>query len=160
MSFLRAVLLACLAVGPAAAVADDDGDRKRRGGGSKHEEKFVSGPCKVERKWGRDGEFKEKQECRGVAVAGITREHEEKFQDGPCKVERVWKKDGEFKQEVECKGSRGVPVAVVPQPAVVLPQPPSPAPHAAPRERQCRPVTYERQLPDGRWTTVREMECR
>ena len=155
MHFAWATIVA-LALAAAAQSAAADGDRKRDRR-QKHEEKFVSGPCKVERKWGKSGEFKEKQECRGVAVAGVSREHEEKFDDGSCKVERRWSKEGEFKQEVECRGGRPVALAVL-QPQLVLPQAQA-APGPAAREKQCRPLTYEQQLPDGRWRTVREMDC-
>jgi hypothetical protein len=42
---------------------DDDRGRGRRGGERKVE--YDDGRCKVERKWGRGGEYKEERKCRG-----------------------------------------------------------------------------------------------
>lgn len=95
-------------------LADDD-DRRRRGDsharhdGGERKEKFQEGPCKVEREWKKDGEFKEERECHGVFAGPYYRrgaEYEEKYQDGPCKIEREWKKDGTYKEKMDCKGSR------------------------------------------------------
>jgi surface antigen len=66
MSLLAGLLAATLA--PAgAAQADpwkDESGHGRRGGGEWKEE-FRDGNCKVERKWEKDGEYKEERKCKG-----------------------------------------------------------------------------------------------
>jgi hypothetical protein len=42
---------------------DDHGHRHKHKGGS-YKEEFWDGHCKVERKWKRNGEFKEKRKCQ------------------------------------------------------------------------------------------------
>jgi len=47
---------------------DDDGDRGRRyREGRERKVEYDDGNCKVERKWGKDGEYKEERKCRGGA---------------------------------------------------------------------------------------------
>lgn len=110
-----ALLLAGLA---ATALADDD---RRRGRGD-HKEEFWDGPCKVEREWKRNGDYKEERQCQG----GRDRYRDRKtvFRDGPCKVEREWKKNGDYKEERKCdddddhgRRHRGRPVVVATAPA-------------------------------------------
>ncbi|MFL5021368.1 MAG: hypothetical protein ACJ8DW_03830 [Microvirga sp.] len=52
---------------PAAAdpYKDESGHGKRRHGGREYKEAFWDGRCKVERKWERNGEYKEERKCRG-----------------------------------------------------------------------------------------------
>lgn len=64
------ILLAALAgvLAAPAVLADDDDDHRGRGhkhGHKKHKEEFWDGNCKVKREWKKDGEYKEKRECRG-----------------------------------------------------------------------------------------------
>lgn len=78
-TFGIAVLCLALAAPIGAAMADDDDDDKGRGrgaysrqydrhfGGDQRRERKVEyddGRCKVERKWEKSGEYKEKVECR------------------------------------------------------------------------------------------------
>ena len=67
-------------------------------------QEFWEGPCKVEREWKNDGEYKEQRECKGLRPHDRHNDHQEKFREGRCKVEREWKKDGEYKEKRECKG--------------------------------------------------------
>jgi hypothetical protein len=46
---------------------DDDGDRGRRYRGGERKVEYDDGNCKVERKWGKGGEYKEERKCRGGA---------------------------------------------------------------------------------------------
>ncbi len=57
---LPGALLAML-VSLSAAPALADGHRHHRGG--EYKEKYWDGTCKVERKWKRNGEYKEKRKC-------------------------------------------------------------------------------------------------
>lgn len=83
------------------ALADDDDDR--RGGRQRdHKEEFWDGPCKVEREWKKNGDFKEERKCRGGGEGQP--EGKTEFRDGPCKVEREWKENGDFKEERKCDG--------------------------------------------------------
>ena len=60
----RWLLPALLCVLPLSVLAghDDDGHRHKQKGGN-YKEEFWDGHCKVERKWKRNGEFKEKRKC-------------------------------------------------------------------------------------------------
>lgn len=42
--------------------------RKGRHGGHEHKEEYWEGKCKVERKWKKNGEFKEERNCKGHAA--------------------------------------------------------------------------------------------
>lgn len=50
-----------------AAVADDDEDEGGNGRyrGHEREEEFWDGNCKIERKWKKNGDYKEKRKCKG-----------------------------------------------------------------------------------------------
>lgn len=96
---LAASAFACMSP----ALADDDKDesgkwRERR---AERKEEFWDGNCKIERKWEKSGEYKEKRKCGGQPYG--YGKHKEEFTSGNCKVERKWK-DGEYKEEVKCKG--------------------------------------------------------
>ena len=67
-------------------------------------QEFWDGPCKVEREWKKDGEYKDQRECKGLRPHNRHHDQKEEFREGPCKVEREWKKDGEYKEKRECKG--------------------------------------------------------
>ncbi len=113
---LTAALVASLA---GVVFADDDrrrGDRK---------EEFRDGPCKVEREWKGNGDYKEERKCDD----GRDRYRGRKtvHWEGPCKVEREWKGNGDYKEERKCQSrrdddddhgrrSRPHPVVVVPAP--------------------------------------------
>ncbi|MGZ8142022.1 hypothetical protein [Bordetella bronchiseptica] len=62
---LLALVALTLACAPMMARADDDDDdddyRPRR----EYKEKYWDGACKVERKWKRNGEYREKRKCPG-----------------------------------------------------------------------------------------------
>jgi hypothetical protein len=68
MRSLHAVLLPILLCAvPLIASADswkDEGGHGRGHGHGKHKEEYWDGNCKVERKFGKDGEYKEKRKCR------------------------------------------------------------------------------------------------
>jgi surface antigen len=104
---LAATALTCMS----AALADDDDRGKHRERRAERKEEFWDGNCKVERKWEKNGNYKEERKCEGGRGHG--REHKEKFSDGNCKVERKWK-DGEYKEEVKCKGRPGHAAVVYP----------------------------------------------
>ncbi len=61
----RWLLPALLCALPLSVLADHDdhGHRHKHKGGS-YKEEFWDGHCKVERKWKRNGEFKEKRKCQ------------------------------------------------------------------------------------------------
>lgn len=107
-----------LAITPA-ALADDDKDEggKGRYRGHERKEEFWDGNCKVERKWEKNGDYKEERKC------GNRDRHagrKEEFHDGNCKVEREWK-DGKYKEERKCKGGRAPARVQSPPPVVVYP---------------------------------------
>jgi hypothetical protein len=56
-----ALSLAAAAGAPALADRGRDDDWNR---GGEYKQEFRDGPCKVERRWKRDGSYKEKIECR------------------------------------------------------------------------------------------------
>lgn len=112
---LAASALVC--VSPAVA-DDDDDDRGKRRERRERKEEFWDGNCKIERKWEKDGDYKEERKCGGHA----RHEHEEEhYADGNCKVKRKWK-HGEYEEKVKCKGAPPPRVvAVQPAPVVVYP---------------------------------------
>ena len=63
-------LLAAGVLAPAAAAPDRDESghgNKGRHGGREYKEEFWDGRCKVERKWEKNGEYKEKRKCKDHA---------------------------------------------------------------------------------------------
>jgi hypothetical protein len=66
-------------------------------------EKYRSGGCEVERKYGSD-KYESKVECK--PVRGVARrsagEGKEEFRRNGCDVKREWKQNGEYKEEVKC----------------------------------------------------------
>ena len=66
------LLLAGLLAFPVIALADDDDDDDYRDYYHKREykEKFRDGPCKVERKYKKNGDYEEKRKCRGDGYRG------------------------------------------------------------------------------------------
>lgn len=66
-------------------------------------EKYRSGGCEVERKYGSD-KYESKVECK--ATRGVVRrssgEGKEEFRRNGCEVKREWKQNGEYKEEVKC----------------------------------------------------------
>lgn len=105
------------------AFADDDKDEsgKRREHRRERKEEFRQGGCKVERKWEKNGDYKEERKCDGPDRHA---ERKEEHDDGNCKVERKWEKNGSYKEEVKCKGGARTyrPAHVIPaQPVVVYP---------------------------------------
>jgi len=109
------LLAALSAATPAMADDDDDDDRGKR---RERKEEFWDGPCKVEREWKKNGDYKEERKCKGGDERYPERKAE--FWDGPCKVEREWKKNGDYKEERKCEGRgrhRGAPVVVATQAA-------------------------------------------
>lgn len=109
--FLGPILLLMLTcAGP--VIADDDDHRGREG-----KQEFWDGPCKIEREWKKNGDFKEERKCEGLGERYA--ERKEEFRDGLCEVEREWKKNGDYKEERKCNGRgrpRGAPVVAVAQP--------------------------------------------
>lgn len=103
-----------------AAFADDDKDESGKGRyrAKERKEEFWDGNCKVERKWEKNGEYKEERKCGGDGSRGASRKEE--FDDGNCKVERKWK-DGEYKEERKCKGGPAPAHVQSPRPTVVYP---------------------------------------
>ncbi len=65
MKRLFTLLLAGLLSFPLAALADHHDDYRDRYSHHKHKEKFRDGPCKVERKYKKNGDYEEKRKCRG-----------------------------------------------------------------------------------------------
>lgn len=63
----RWLLPALLCSAPLVAMADHDHHRHKHKGGN-YKEEFWDGQCMVERKWKRNGEFKEKRKCDGRHV--------------------------------------------------------------------------------------------
>ena len=65
-SFARTSTLILISVAFASSVmADDDDDDHGRRHGRKHKEEYWEGNCKIERKWEKDGDYKEKRKCKG-----------------------------------------------------------------------------------------------
>lgn len=60
---LTVLSLSLLPIGSALADRDDRDDRKHK---HHHREVFRDGHCKIERTWKKNGDFKEKRECKGV----------------------------------------------------------------------------------------------
>lgn len=67
MRSLFTLLLAGLLVIPASVFAHDDDDDyyRERHHHREYKEKYRDGPCKVERKYKRNGDYEEKRRCRG-----------------------------------------------------------------------------------------------
>jgi hypothetical protein len=84
--------------------ADGDGRRGHRGGERK--EVFWDGNCKVERKWGHDGRYKEERKCQGPSQ-GPTVVHQPAVVHQPGVVIQP-------------------PAIVIQPPGVVIPPPPLP----------------------------------
>ena len=63
-SFARTSTLILISVAFASSVMADDDDHGRRHG-RKHKEEYWEGNCKIERKWEKDGDYKEKRKCKG-----------------------------------------------------------------------------------------------
>ena len=112
-----AALLAGLIASPA-VLADRDKDESGKGRErAERKEEFWHGDCKIERKWEKDGDYKEKRKCGKGERHGSRKEE---YWDGHCKVERKWDK-GEYKEERKCKGhAGGRPVHVAPAQATVV----------------------------------------
>lgn len=75
-------LLAFLTSAVSPAMADPHKDesghgRKGRHGGHDYKEEYWDGRCKVERKWKKNGEFKEERKCKGHAARAPRYEYEE-----------------------------------------------------------------------------------
>jgi len=90
---MKSALLAAAFLGFAVPVIADD-----------RTEKYRSGGCAVERKFGDDGKYESKVECkpgRGMARTAAG-EGKQEFRHGGCQVKREWKLDGEFKEEIKC----------------------------------------------------------
>jgi hypothetical protein len=87
------VLAVALLAGMASAAADD------------RTQKYRSGGCDVERKYGDTGKYESKVECkpgRGVTRLSSGGEGKEEFKRNGCEVKREWKQNGEYKEEVKC----------------------------------------------------------
>jgi len=67
-----------------------------------YKEEFQDGNCKVERKWERNGDYKEERKCEGRGGHNHG-DRKEEFWDGNCKVERKWERNGDFKEERKCE---------------------------------------------------------
>ena len=127
---IASIALTLLGLSPL-ALADDDGrgHGRGKGGGREFKEEYWDGNCKVERRLERDGDYKEKIECKGGDDRGrgphrhARGAFKEEYRDGNCKVERKLEKDGDYKEERKC---RGMPRqhAVVVQPAATVVYPP------------------------------------
>jgi len=123
--FATVLLLMMFGATSPALADDDDDDRKGRKRQRDHKEAFWDGPCKVEREWKKNGDYKEERKCEGSDER--FRERKEEFWDGPCKIEREWKKNGDYKEERKCEGRvgrvgrRGPPVVVAPAAAAYPP---------------------------------------
>lgn len=76
-------LIAFFAAAISPAVADPHKDEsghgrgKGRHGGHEYKEEYRDGPCKVERKWEKDGEYKEKRKCKSQTARAPRYEYEE-----------------------------------------------------------------------------------
>jgi hypothetical protein len=86
------VLIVAFLGGMASAIANDQ------------TQKYRSGGCEVERKYGDTGKYESKVECK--PGRGGTRlsagEGKEEFKRNGCLVKREWKQNGEYKEEVKC----------------------------------------------------------
>ena len=70
--------------------------------GNEYKEEYRDGNCKIERKWERNGSYKEEWKCDEKDGGAVRAERKEEFSDGNCKVERKWEKDGSYKEERIC----------------------------------------------------------
>jgi hypothetical protein len=111
------LLVACISAATAGPVfADPDKDESGRGRwnyergeyrapkykGGEYKEEYRDGNCKIERKWTRNGSYKEEWKCEGSDSGARRGEYKEEFWDGDCKIERKWEKDGGYKEERKC----------------------------------------------------------
>ena len=66
-------------------------------------QKYRSGGCEVERKYGSD-KYESKVDCKpGRGAARLSAgEGKEEFRRNGCEVKREWKQNGEYKEEVKC----------------------------------------------------------
>jgi hypothetical protein len=83
------VLAVAFLGGMASAMADD------------RTQKYRSGGCEVERKYGDAGKYESKVECKPGARLSAG-EGKEEFKRNGCEVKREWKKNGEYKEEIKC----------------------------------------------------------
>jgi surface antigen len=104
-TLLLLLLNAALLTVTPVAFADDDKDESGKGRyrGKERKQEYWDGNCKVERKWEKNGDFKEERKCNGPDRHA---ERKEEFDDGNCKVERKWEKNGSYKEERKCKDGR------------------------------------------------------
>lgn len=111
--------LAALAAAVPALAENDDRGRRREG-----REEFQDGPCKVEREWRSNGDYKEERKCQGRGDRYAARK--QAFWDDGCRVTREWKRNGDYKEERRCEGPPrgrrpvGPVVVVAPPPWVVI----------------------------------------
>lgn len=101
VTYLLSILFTALPVLANADSWKDENGHGRKHGHREFKEEYRDGNCKVEREGKKDGEYKEKRECKGQMYG--RREFKEEYSDGNCKVEREMKKDGEYKEKRECK---------------------------------------------------------
>lgn len=62
-SFLTLSAAALISLAPLAAEAGDKHHHHHRHKGGEYKEQYWDGACKVERKWKRNGEYREKRKC-------------------------------------------------------------------------------------------------
>ncbi|WP_167772528.1 glycine zipper 2TM domain-containing protein [Ramlibacter henchirensis] len=115
---IASMLLTVISYSPS-ALADHDDRGHRRHGGREFKEEFWDGNCKVERKFEKDGDYKEKIECKGGDHRHRHAHYKEEYRDGNCKVERKFERDGDYKEERKCRGAPRQHAVVV-QPATVV----------------------------------------
>lgn len=99
---LLSVLMTALPMLASADSWKDESGHGRKHGQREFKTEYWDGNCKVKREGKKDGEYKEKRECKGQKHG--RREFKEEYSDGNCKVEREIKKDGEYKEKRECRG--------------------------------------------------------
>ena len=89
---VSSIVLAVAFLGGVASATADDRTQKYRSGG-----------CEVERKYGSD-KYESKVECKpGRGAARLSAgEGKEEFKRNGCEVKREWKQNGEYKEEVKC----------------------------------------------------------
>lgn len=68
---LLACLVGSLLIAPTLALADPPHGRgPGKGHGPGHKETYWDGPCKIERKWKKNGDFDEKRKCKDGGPVG------------------------------------------------------------------------------------------
>lgn len=144
-NYFLATVLSVLPLMAAADSRKDADGHERQAGYQEFKEKYRDGNCKVEREGKKDGEYKEKRECKSPRHGSYSysspdslrgehshakwhgREFKEEYFDGNCKVEREVKKDGEYKEKRECNAPQHgyyAPAPVyVPAPSKVIVEP-------------------------------------